>query len=325
MPAAGAFPGLIAEIGFNHGGDLEVAERMIAAAARAGAGAVKFQSFRAGDILLPTAEAYPVLQGAAMDLADHRRLAASAGRAGVQFISTPFSPRAVELLEHVGVPVYKVASMDLANFELLDAVAATGKPAILSTGMATLAEIAASLERWAARSSAPVALLHCLAQYPSPAADLELGRIPFFRRTFGVPVGYSDHHPGVKACLAAGLLGAEIIETHFTLDHGLPGGDHAHSADPQELEGLVRDLALMRSMLGGPGPEGLRADRENARAFRRGVYAARDLSAGRRLAREDLLLARPEAAFGPNDLPLLLGRALAAPVAAHQALAPEHL
>jgi N,N'-diacetyllegionaminate synthase len=318
-------PKIIAEIGFNHEGDVDVAQQMIIAAARAGADAVKFQTFRAEDLALPTAEHYSLVQRGEIDLEQHRRLASVADRHGVEFFSTPFSIEAVELLERIGVNQFKVASMDLTNSHLLSRLAETRKPLYLSTGMATVAEIAESLEFLRKRGAGPVSLLHCTSKYPAEASDLNLAAIPFLKNLFRVPVGYSDHYPGVKACLMAAMLGAEVLETHFTLDRSLPGADHQHSADPDQLRGLVEDIRLFQGMKGSEEFFSGRRDRENARIFRRGVYAARDLEAGSVVALDDLLLCRPESELSPNDLTWLVGRRLARPIKQHQALSREHV
>lgn len=303
-------PRIIAEIGFNHAGDIELGRKMIEAAAKAGADAVKFQTFKALDILNPDHEFHDTLEGAEMDLAAHQSLAHTASDNGVEFISTPFGPEAVEILNQVPVQTFKVASMDLTNQDLLAALAKTGKPLLVSTGMATLAEIAEAVEFLDAQNSGPVTLLHCMAKYPSEAGQLNLAAIAHLKEVFGLPVGYSDHHPGVNACLAAALWGAQVVETHFTLDTTWEGGDHYHSADPASLAWLVKNIKDMTLMRGDPAFFNSRPDREEAALFRRGLYAAEDLPAGRVLSRDDLLLCRPLGELTPSDLPWVLGREL---------------
>jgi len=199
---------LIAEIGFNHAGDMAVAQEMIRQAAAAGADAVKFQTYRAEDLALPSSPHFAAIQCGEMDLEQHRQLKAAADAAGIAFISTPFSIQAVELLEDIGVGAYKVASMDCTNRHLLGRIAMTGKPVYLSTGMATLQEIAESLEFLDQAGAGQVALLHCIAHYPAGSGELNLDCIPMLGQVFGRTVGYSDHHPGIEACFAAAILGA---------------------------------------------------------------------------------------------------------------------
>lgn len=313
-PLDSSLPLVVAEVGFNHEGDMAVAREMIRAAAGAGAHLVKFQTFAATDIALPGSPHFDLIRAGELDLPRMRDLAAAARESGIEFFSTPFSTRAVEQLEAVGAPLYKVASMDLTNRRLLAAVAETGKPAILSTGMASLAEIAASVEFMLGRGAESLALLHCLSLYPANAEDLNLAAIGFLRRTFGLPVGWSDHFPGAKACLAAWFHGAQIIETHFTLDAERGDGDHAHSTDPASLKALLDDIRLFAAMRGSEDFFALRADRLFAPQFRRGVHAARDLGAGERPGLDDLLFCRPQGELTPDDAAPLLGRALARPV-----------
>ena len=286
---------------------MDLARRMIAAAAGAGADAVKFQTFQAIDLALPGAEHFTQVACGELGEEQHRLLAAAASEAGVDFLSTPFSVQAVELLERVGVPAFKIASMDLTNFPLLARAAVTGKPLLVSTGMARVDEIRQTLDFLRARKAERVAFLHCVSKYPADASELNLDAVRRLSAELGVSVGYSDHHPGVKACLAAGMLGAAVIETHFTLDTAWPGGDHGHSADPSMLAELVRDLALFHGMRGSEGFFDQRPDRTAAALFRRGLYAACDLPAGHVIAAADLLTCRPVSELGPNDVADLVG------------------
>ena len=273
-----ARPYVIAEIGFNHGGDMDLARRMISAAAAAGADAVKFQTFTAFDLALPSAEHFKLVSSGQLSEEQHRLLSAAASEAGVEFLSTPFSLYAVDLLERVGVPAFKIASMDATNFQLIARAAATGKPLLISTGMAKMDEIKQTLDFVRSLGTDKVVFLHCLSKYPAKAEELNLGAIPQMRAELNVPVGYSDHHPGVSACLAAGMLGAAVIETHFTLDTTWPGGDHSHSADPSMLAELIRDLDHFSRMSGGDGFFRRRPDRDVRPVSPRPLCRARSVS-----------------------------------------------
>jgi len=311
-------PYMIAEIGFNHEGSLELAQRMINAAAEAGADAVKFQTFRAVDLALPSSPHYELIRPAEMELSDMRRLKGWADEAGVDFLSTPFSIQALEWLMEVDVSAVKVASMDCVNTHLLGAVADTGRRIFLSTGMADLDEIGRTLAFLDARGSGEVVLLHCISNYPAQAGELNLAVIPFLRRTFARAVGYSDHHHDPKACLMAAILGAQVIETHFTLEPDRKDGDHAHSLGPEELRRLIADIEAALVMLGAESAVFDRPDRKNAALFRRGLYAARDMLKGERLSGRDLLFCRPTSDFSPSDLPGLEGMVLQRDVARHE-------
>ncbi len=299
---------IIAEIGFNHEGDSETATEMIRAAAGAGANAVKFQTFKAGDIALPSSPHYSAIQEGEMSEEQHYSFSRTAKECGVDFLSTPFAPWAVELLEKVGVPAFKVASMDCANHHLLKYIARTGKPIFLSTGMCSLEEIASTLDFLNNENSGPVTLLHCLSLYPAESKDLNLQIIPFLKNTFGVPVGYSDHYPGTDACLAAVMAGAEVIETHFTMDCTKEGGDHGHSVEPDALKNLIGKITLFETMLGKKNAVFQRSDRNFAKDYRRGVHAAQGISKGRTISMEDLQLCRPATSLSPNDLDRIIGR-----------------
>jgi sialic acid synthase SpsE len=235
----------------------------------------------------------------------------------VEFLSTPFSLEAVEMLERIGVNAFKVASMDCCNRLLLKKIAKTGKPIYLSTGMANYVEIRSSIEFLEKENAGPVTVLHCISKYPSVKEDLKLGVIPALKDALDKPVGYSDHYPGNKACIAAITLGASVIETHFTDDTSREGGDHHHSCDPESLRELVEfagDYPVMAE--GGLKSLEDRSDREFAPVFRRGVYAETDLPAGTVLTVDNLLFCRPESALGPSEE--LLGKKLKTGVQALQ-------
>lgn len=316
---------IIAEIGFNHEGNMELAQRMIEAAARAGAHAVKFQTFKAIDLALPSAPHYEAIQCGEMDMEQHTTLARIASACNIDFLSTPFSINAVEMLESVGVGAYKIASMDCTNTYLLERIARTRKPVYLSTGMATLGEIAESLAFLTENKSGPVTLLHCLSCYPPGAEELNLAIIPFLKELFNVPVGYSDHFPGIQACLAAAMLGAGVIETHFTLDASQQHGDHSHSADPEMLRQLITDIGLFARMTGSREAVYKRPDRKWAKHYRRGMYAARDLASGDTLTDADLLLCRPTSQLSPNEIERIRGKSISRAIARYQEIREEFL
>ncbi|OGR25860.1 MAG: hypothetical protein A2277_21320 [Desulfobacterales bacterium RIFOXYA12_FULL_46_15] len=308
---------LIAEIGFNHNGDIELAKDMIHAASESGANAVKFQTFKASDIALPSSEHYKMIQQGELHLKDHEILFETSQKAGIEFLSTPFSRESVDLLDKIGVSAFKIASMDCTNKPFLEYIACTGKSIYLSTGMADLHEIAASVECIKNAGCKQLFLLHCISHYPAKAHDLNLDIIPFLKNLFNLPVGYSDHYPGIDACFAAVIKGAQVIETHFTLDKTILSGDHFHSATPEDLKTLRQRVELFNTMSGSIYAIYDRPDRPCKNDFRRGVYALKGLKKGAVISENDLFCTRPPNEFTPDDIQFLIGKILAKDILAN--------
>jgi N,N'-diacetyllegionaminate synthase len=322
------------EVGLNHNGDLELAHRMIDAAADAGADAVKFQNFRTEDFVSDRTVTYEyVSQGQTVreaqfdmfkryelapqawpELADHCR------RRGVVFFSTPTGEAGLEELVSLGAPLLKNGSDYLMNLPLIRSMARTGIPTVLSTGMATLAEIDGAVRAFREAGGEQLVLLHCTSSYPTPPADVNLRRIPVLADAFGVPVGLSDHTDGIVAAIGGVALGACFIEKHFTLDRSLPGPDHRFSADPPGLRELVDAVRTFELALGtpeiGPAPSELIA-RES---YRLSCVAANDLRSGHVLAEADVAFRRPGGGLPPAALEWFVGRSLARDIPAGQAL-----
>jgi N-acetylneuraminate synthase/N,N'-diacetyllegionaminate synthase len=312
-------PLVIAEIGANHEGDLDAAKTMIREAARAGADAVKFQTYTADKIVARTEAArFAHFQKLALPESAYAELADEARSADVMFLSTPFDLEAVELLDPL-VPAFKIASGDLTFVQLLERVAGTGKPMLLSTGMASIDEIddaltviqrAAELTR--SELAQRVVLLHCVSSYPTAPTDANLLVIPSLRNRFGVPVGYSDHTLGIFGCTAAVALGACVVEKHFTLQkEGRTLRDHQLSADPDDLEALVASVTAVSTMM-GTGDKSLPAcERESLNSARRSVAARVDIEAGRMIPVEQLTCLRPGGGLPPASLPAVVGKTCA--------------
>lgn len=295
---------VVAEIGNNHEGDAEAAAALVRRAAASGADAVKFQTIIPEHLVRPDQEArLQQLHRFALDAVTHRRLAAIAAEAGVMFMSTPFSLDAVDLLDPL-VPAFKIASGDNDFAPLLARVAATGKPVLLSTGMAT-AEDAALSAGWIGRNrpagaAADVVLLHCVSAYPTPDDQANLGAIRDLGR-LGHPVGYSDHTLGIDAVVAAVALGARVIEKHFTLSKTTSAfRDHALSAELGEFAEMVRRIRSVELMLGDGAKRPMPAEAATAVAARRSACAARDLPQGHVIGPHDLAWLRPGGACRPG-------------------------
>jgi N-acetylneuraminate synthase/N,N'-diacetyllegionaminate synthase len=315
---------IIAEIGNNHNGDLEAAIALVRQAAAAGADAVKFQCYHGERLVRPGTPTFGHVAGGAhrtqlerfksleFTPAQWRELAACAAEQRVEFFASVFDEAAADLLAPL-VPAYKIASGDVTNTPLLRDVARLGKPVILSTGMATVEEIERAL---ADLTGCPVMLFHCVSRYPTPMEAANLRSIPFLRRRFGVPVGYSDHTLGITACLGAVALGAVALEKHFTLDATQPVGDHRLSATPEELRDLVSQVRALEAALGAedkqPDPE----EQQMRARLRRSLHARRAIAAGAVVRQEDLIALRPGTGIAPTRIDELAGRRAQRPIAA---------
>jgi N,N'-diacetyllegionaminate synthase len=306
---------VIAEIGNNHNGEIELAERLIAAAAEAGADAVKFQTHIAEAEMLPSTPTPPHFDEPRWDftkrmelsLDDHLRLKAFAEERGLVFFSSPFSVEAVDLLEEVGVPVHKVASGEVTNPPLLEAVAATGKPVLLSTGMAGMDDV----ERAAATlraSGSDLLVLQCTSNYPCPPELVNLRAMTAMGGRLGAPYGLSDHTPGIWASVAAVALGAVAVEKHFTVDKSLYGPDHKASLEPEELAALVEGIREVEAAL-GDGLKERDPSLDPARAtFEKSVVARVEIPKGAVLEPEMLTTKRPGNGIPALRLSGLIGR-----------------
>jgi N-acetylneuraminate synthase len=330
---------VVAEAGVNHNGSVDLARKLIDAAAEAGADAVKFQSFRAASLATPAARraAYQVRNVAAeesqlemlrrleLDEASQRRLFEHAAGAGIEFMSTPFDLASLRfLVEDLQVKRLKIGSGEITNAPLLLRAGQSGRPVILSTGMSTLEDVRGGLavlafgmlERAAPASiedcervlasgagrdalRAKATLLHCTSDYPAPVEDINLLAMDTLRDAFGLPVGLSDHSSGIGAAIAAAARGAAVVEKHFTLDRSLPGPDHKASLEPAELRAMIRGVRDAVAALGSADKQPTAAELETRRVARRSLVAARDIRKGERLSAADIDVKRPADGISP--------------------------
>jgi N,N'-diacetyllegionaminate synthase len=315
---------IIAEAGVNHNGSLEMALRLVDAAADAGADVVKFQTFIAEEVVSPVAPKadYQVetTGGSESQLEMVKKLELPTGafgqierhcrQRGIVFMSTPFDKGSVDLLKDLGVVAFKIGSGELTNLSFLSYVAAKGKPLILSTGMSNLHEVAAAVETVRAAGNPELVLLHCVSNYPAAPSSVNLHVLKTLEDEFSVPVGYSDHTEGITIPLAAVALGACIIEKHFTLDRKLPGPDHRVSLEPGELEAMVYGIRTVESALGDGRKLPAAEELNTATVARRSLLAACDLEAGTILTDAMIAILRPGTGLPPSALPELVGRRL---------------
>ena len=313
---------VIAEAGVNHNGDLKLARALIDVAVEAGADAVKFQTFRADRLVTPDApkaeyqwqttgdaeSQFEMLKRLELSVDAHRELQSYCNERGILFLSTPFDEEAVDLLDELGVPAFKISSGDLTNSPLLEHVASKGKPVILSTGMSELSELIEAVSILNTAGCESPVLLHCVSNYPAQPAEVNLRAMQTMRSAFDVPVGFSDHTEGIDVALAAVALGACVIEKHFTMDRTLPGPDHPASLEPAELRELVRSIRRVESALGSGRKIPAAGEIETAKVARRSLVAARDIPAGATLEREMVVMRRPGTGMSPAMLNTLLDR-----------------
>ena len=314
-------PFVICELSGNHNGSLDRALTMIDAAAETGCDAIKLQTYTADTLTLDCdgpgfrIEAGPWAGRTLHDLYAeaftpydwHAALFERARQRGVTLFSTPFDETAVELLEGLDAPAYKIASFEAVDLPLIVRVARCGKPMIISTGLASLAEMDEALRTAQVNGAAGVALLHCVSAYPAPIDEANVRTVPDLARRFGVVTGLSDHTPGTAAAVAAVALGAAIIEKHFTLARADGGPDAAFSLEPAEFAALVRDCKAAWSALGSATYDELGSEGAAA-GHRRSLYVAAPVTAGERLTAANVRSVRPGHGLAPKHLPDILGR-----------------
>jgi N-acetylneuraminate synthase len=328
-------PYVIAEIGSNHNGDMDLCRRLIDAAKSSGADAVKFQSW-SPQSLISTGEferntSYEDKKrhfGSLKEMVEryhltedqHRVVADYCKVKGITFLSTPFSFPEVDMLDALGVPCFKIASMDINHLPLLRHIGRKEKPVLLSTGMATIREVHRAVEELFSVGCRAVALLHCVSLYPPDPQLLNLNNIPMLRRTFQLPVGFSDHTVGVSIAMAAIALGAHIIEKHFTLDRDMEGWDHWVSATPAELATIVAEGRNVSQALGVYERIVTQREIDKRRSFRRRIVVRRALPAGAVVTWDDLDYKRPGTGIHPDESEYVVGRRLGRSVEADHEL-----
>jgi N-acetylneuraminate synthase len=309
---------VIAEIGINHNGDLDLARRLIDVAADSGCSAVKFQKRDLASVytrsVLEDLDSHeqglqyliPILKDFELTPDQLQRVREHAEAAGILFLCTPFDRVSAELLQQMDVPAYKVSSGDLTNLELLETLAGFGKPLLLSTGMAVERELDCTVDFLRDQGS-EIALLHCVSSYPVHARDADLTRIRHLAEKYRCPVGYSGHDIGVALSIVAATLGASIIEKHITLDRSLRGPDHKVSLLPAELRQLVQSVRECELATGDTRDQILQGELLNQMVFRKSVVAAQPIPRGVRIEREALAVKSPGTGLSPQRLQELVG------------------
>jgi N-acetylneuraminate synthase len=313
---------VIAEAGVNHNGEIDLARNLVDVAVAAGADAIKFQTFKADRVV--SAEAPKATYQKATTDADesqlemvrrlelspevHETLQTYCQERSILFMSTPFDKWSVDLLDELGVPLFKVGSGEITNWPLLEHIASKQKPIILSTGMSYLGEVDEAVRTIRDAGNDQLVLLHCVSNYPADPADVNLHAMATMVQAFQLPAGLSDHTPGIEVALAAVALGACVVEKHFTLDKTLPGPDHQASLAPQELETLVRGIRVVESALGDGRKRPAASEEENRGTVRRSLAARLDIPRGTLLTAAHLQPLRPATGLPPTLLRHVVGR-----------------
>lgn len=319
--AADAPPYIIAELSANHNGKFDTAIKIIEEAHKAGADAIKMQTYTADSITLDSDSddfqihgglwdgktLYQLYQEAHMPWEWHKPLFDYARELGITIFSSPFDSTAVDLLEDLNAPAYKIASFEAVDLPLIKYVASTGKPMIISTGMADAEEIAEAIEAAQAGGCTELAILHCVSGYPAPAADYNLRTIPDMMQRFGLVTGLSDHTLDNTTAITSVALGASIIEKHFTLNRSGGGPDDSFSLEPAELAALCRDSKTAWAALGQVDYGQKSSEQGNAK-FRRSLYFVKDMKAGDIITANTVRSVRPGYGVAPKFLNKIIGR-----------------
>jgi len=301
---------IIGEVGVNHIGNMNIAQKLIDIGASAKVDAIKFQAYRT-ERLISADDPYwrERLKPKELSFHDIKKLKERCADKSIPFLCTAHEEESADFLESIGVEVFKIGSGEVANLPFLRYVAKKGKPIILSTGMYTLSDIEKAIKAIVSTGNENIVLLHCVTNYPTKPEEVNLKFINTLTRTFGFPVGYSDHTFGYEIPLAAVSLGAVMLEKHITLDHNMKGSaDHQVSCEPDELISMVESIRKVECALGNGIKRLNIAEIENKKIFRKSVVAVRTVKAGDIIKEEDLCLKRPGTGIKPELLSLLVGK-----------------
>lgn len=303
---------IIAEAGVNHNGSFELACKLADVAKEAGVDCIKFQTFKAENLVSRTASKaeyqkemtgdssqQDMLKKLELSYEEFRALKAYCEKIGIDFLSTPFDFESIDFLSDLGMPFWKIPSGEVTNLPYLIALSKTKIPVVMSTGMCTMEEISETLCILRDNGVENIKLLHCNTEYPTPYEDVNLCAMKTMKETFNLEVGYSDHTKGIEVPVAAVALGATIIEKHFTLDRNMEGPDHKASLEPEELKTMVKSIRHIEQALGSPEKKPSLSEKKNMPVARKSIVAKRSIRAGEVLSEENVTVKRPGTGISP--------------------------
>ena len=313
---------IIAEAGVNHNGSIELAKRLIDKAAEAGADAVKFQSFKAENLVTKTAKKaeyqetatgvaenqFQMIKKLELDYEKHGELINYCQEKGIMFLSSPFDLESIDLLHKLELEIFKIPSGEITNLPYLRKIGKLKKKVILSTGMSTLGDIEQALEILRENGTDDITVLHCNTEYPTPMKDVNLNAMNTIRDAFKVEVGYSDHTLGIEIPIAAVALGATIIEKHLTLDKTMEGPDHRASLEPDELKAMVTAIRNIEIALGDGVKKLTESELKNIKIARKSIVASQNIKKGEVFTEENLTVKRPGDGISPMNWDQVLGK-----------------
>ncbi len=304
---------IIAEIGVNHNGDLEIAKQLIDAAADAGVDAVKFQTFKADKLVCAHAQKadyqkqttlrdesqYDMIKKLELTEEDHFTLKNYCSQKHTMFLSSAFDLDSIDLLQKLKIPLFKIPSGEITNYPYLRKIGSLRKRVILSTGMSMLEEVEKAVEVLRTEGTQDIILLHCNTEYPTPMEDVNLKAMLYMKEKMQLEVGYSDHTEGIEVPIAAVALGAKVIEKHFTFDKTMVGPDHRASLEPNELRQMVKAIRNIETALGSGNKTLSASEKKNIEVARKSIVAAVDIKKGERFTEDNLTVKRPGSGISP--------------------------
>lgn len=316
---------IIAEAGVNHNGSIETAKKLVDVAAQAGADAVKFQTFKADNLVSKNAQKaeyqkdttdakesqYEMIKRLELDETMHKELIAYCREKGIMFLSTPFDHESIKLLDSLGLEIFKIPSGEITNLPYLREIGKLNKKVILSTGMADIGEIEDALEILTAAGTKRenITVLHANTMYPTPMEDVNLKAMQAIACTFDINVGYSDHTLGIEVPIAAAAMGAKVIEKHFTLDKNMEGPDHKASLEPDELKAMVKAVRNIELALGNGIKKPTPSEKPNMEVARKSIVAKKPIKKGEIFSEENIAAKRPGSGISPMRWDEIVGTA----------------